>query len=318
METVVSEENSNEMVAKPHDAVTVILVRDEGRKPFEVFLMRRHKNLKFMGGAYVFPGGGLDEEDCNTGLGAYARGLSAEEAKRKLNEPDISGETALGLFFAAVRETFEEAGILIAASPEAGELNFNDTEAYNRFDKYRKKIYTQEMSLKDLAQKENLLFRFDLLMPYAHWITPEFRDKRFDTRFLLAQMPRMQKPIHDSIEMTESLWLTPEEALEQKESKKILLMPPTLKTIQELSQFSSIDQLFAVISSRRIQPILPQRFFTEYGFGVKLPYDPEYSISKYKQPPRPDEPSRVIIADNRNKDIRFDESKIDGFIKFQQ
>ena len=292
------------------DAATVILIRDGGcnaAEPFEVFLMRRHREQAFMGGATVFPGGRLDDEDCDQVLASYVRGLTPEEARLQLNEPDLSDGRALGVFLAAVRETFEEAGVLHAKTVGGEWVNFDD-DTESRFSEYRLMLHKRELSLRELAEKEGIRYSLDLLTPYAHWITPRIEGKRFDTRFLLARLPEGQVPVHDAIEMTESDWLTPRDALARCEAGQILLMPPTLKTIEELSGYSSADQLFAAAAARRIYPILPQFFQTEGSFGVKLPHDAEYSIDDYKQPVRLDESSRIVMVDGKWKTMRAEDN----------
>ncbi len=289
---------------KPLDAATVILARENTDQDFEIFLMRRHRNQSFMGSAYVFPGGRLDETDTGRQLTAYSQGLAAEEAAARLNEPDLDHDLALGLFFAAIRETFEEAGVLLAVPASGGVLDFKDQETGSRFEAYRRKIHDQEMTLKDLAEEEELVYALDLLTPYSHWITPAIESKRFDTRFLLARMPKNQAPIHDSIEMTESLWVSPAKALAGFEAGEILLMPPTLKTIEELAEFSSLDQLFTSASTKEIYPILPQGEAGPDGVILKLPIDPEYSIEGYKQPARPEEKTRIVNINGKWRTMR--------------
>lgn len=285
-------------IPEPHDAATVILVRENEAGPFEVFLMRRHQEQTFMGSAFVYPGGRVDKADRDPELAVFSRGLSAEEAGPALNEPDLAEETALGLFFAAVRETFEESGVLLAVPARGGRIDFSGPGAAVRFARYRRDLHEQKVTLLELAQKEDVLYALDRLTPYAHWITPPIESKRFDTRFLLARMPRGQSPVHDSIEMTESLWITPAEALERQAAGRLLLMPPTFKTMLELAAYSSADQLFAAAASRRVQTIQPDPFKQGDSFGLKLPHDPEYTIAAYKQPPRPEEPSRIVMTEN--------------------
>ncbi|MEE9437139.1 MAG: NUDIX hydrolase [Candidatus Adiutricales bacterium] len=289
---------------KPLDAATVILARENTDQDFEIFLMRRHRNQSFMGSAYVFPGGRLDKADTGRQLTAYSQGLAAEEAAARLNERDLDHDLALGLFFAAIRETFEEAGVLLAVPASGGVLDFKDQETGSRFEAYRRKIHDQEMTLKDLAEEEELVYALDLLTPYSHWITPDIESKRFDTRFLLARMPKNQAPIHDSIEMTESLWVSPAKALAGFEAGEILLMPPTLKTIEELAEFSSLGHLFASASTKEIYPILPQGEAGPDGVILKLPIDPEYSIEGYKQPARPEEKTRIVNINGKWRTMR--------------
>ncbi len=291
--------------ATPRDAATVILLRENKKKPFELFLMRRHKKQSFMSGAFVFPGGALDTSDCDPVLLTYIKDLSMEDAIRCLNEPDTEKEKAIGLFFAAVRETFEEAGVLLADFVEDAPGADSDRRNLNDLSVYRKKLHNGELTLKDIAQKASVRYLLRLLTPYARWITPEIEGKRFDTRFFIARMPEHQSPEHDAVELVESLWLTPEEALEKHAGKEIMLMPPTLKTIEELSGFSSIDQVFEAAANKTILPILPQSYITESGFAIKLPHDPEYTIDAYKQPFRKDDPSRVVMIDGRFRTMFF-------------
>jgi 8-oxo-dGTP pyrophosphatase MutT (NUDIX family) len=281
---------------KPLDSATVILTRESrqaGR--FKVFLMRRHRNQDFMGGAYVFPGGRLDEADCDPGLVRYAGGFTGEDALRGLQSTDLPADRALGLHFAALRETFEESGILLAYGDSGRLVDLGRGETAGRFAGYRLRIREHSLSLRELGEREGLTFALDLLTPYSHWITPEIESKRFSTRFFLARQPSEQLPFHDTIEMTTSAWLAPSEALEQQLAGRILLMPPTLKTLEELSRFDSTDELFRAARSRRIRTILPEAFVTDDGFGVRLPHDPLYKIEAYKQDPRPGETSRIVM-----------------------
>lgn len=281
---------------EPLDSATVILTRDSNQGPFKILLMRRHRNQDFMGGAFVFPGGRLDSGDCDPDLTSYANGFTAAEASRQLQAPDLPGEKALGLFFAALRETFEEAGVLLARDPSGQLVDLAEGEAAGRFAEYRLRLHQNRLSLRELAERERLQYALDLLIPYAHWITPEIESKRFSTRFFLARQPSEQLSSHDTIEMTKSQWISPSEAIEQQRAGQMLLMPPTLKTLEELSEFESLEELFRAARSRQIRTILPEPFRLENGFGVRLPHDPEYGIEAYKQDPRPGETSRIVMS----------------------
>jgi len=283
----------------PVHASTVVLIRDRGPDPYQVFLMQRHKAQKFMGGAYVFPGGKLEPQDESLGADPSLHRMEGARARHLLQEPGLEERTALGLFFAAVRETFEEAGVLLARDARGDVPAFREGETAGRFAGYRLQLYRKEISLAELAAKEQLGYALDLLVPYAHWITPEVESRRFDTRFFLCRHPRGQAPFHAHLEMTRSLWLPPAEALGEHAEGRMLLMPPTLKTLEELASFPTVDALFAHAGARRILPILPEAFAFPGGFGVKLPHDPEYLHTRFKQPPRPGEPSRIVMQDGR-------------------
>lgn len=280
----------------PRDAATVILLRDRTEGPYEVFLMRRHRNQVFMGGAYVFPGGRLDDADADPKLAAACiGGFCAADAKRLLQETDLPEATALGLFVAAIRETFEEAGVLLARDTAGRLVDLADPETAARFSCYRLELHEERLTLAELVRREGLIFAPDLLIPYSHWITPETESRRFNTRFFLARLPEGQVPDHDRMELTESSWMTPAFALAEHEAGRIILMPPTMKTIEELLSFSNTAQLFAAARSQRIRTILPEAFRTADGFGIRLPHDSEYTLNVGKQQPHPGGSTRIVM-----------------------
>ena len=282
----------------PRDAATIILTRDGDRGGMEVFLMRRHRDQAFMGGAFVFPGGGIDPGDSDPELAECIVETTAAQARDRLQEPGISASLALGLYMTAIRETFEEAGVLLAYGEAGRLLQFGSPEASARYAEARLAVYNKELSLNALARREKIRFACDLLMPYAHWITPTIEKKRFNTRFFIARVPDDQIPLHDSIEMTKSLWMSPAAALSAYRERRILLMPPTLKTLEELSLFDKTADVFRFTAERRIHPIMPQACKIEDIPTLLLPHDPDYPLAEYKQPARPGEPSRMTF---RNK-----------------
>ena len=275
------------------DAATVILIRPSKPGDWEIFLARRHQNQTFMAGAYVFPGGQLEEADSDPQLENYIKTADVFDPYRLLQDSNLPGEKARGFFIAAIRETFEEAGILLGGKTTGNFVSFHDEKVLKRFNDYRHQLNASQITLEEIARKENIFLFPDTLIPYSHWITPEFEKKRFSTRFFLAKLPLCQTPVADAMELTESLWVTPQEALEMNRRKEIILMPPTFKTIEELSAFRDIDELFSAAKTKFIYPILPQLAENI----LKLPHDPEYSIDVYKRPVNLSEPSR-ILAEN--------------------
>jgi len=275
------------------DAATVILIRPSKSGDWEIFLARRHQNQTFMAGAYVFPGGQLEEADSDPQLENYIKTADVFDPRRLLQDNSLPGEKARGFFVAAIRETFEEAGILLGGKTTGNFISFHDEEVLQRFNDYRHQLNASQITLAGIARKEEISFSPDALIPYAHWITPEFEKKRFSARFFLAKLPLGQTTVADAMELTESLWITPQKALEMHREQKIILMPPTFKTIEELSAFKDVDELFSAAKTKIIYPILPQLA----GNILKLPHDPEYSIDAYKRPVNLCEPSR-ILAEN--------------------
>jgi 8-oxo-dGTP pyrophosphatase MutT (NUDIX family) len=274
------------------EAASVILVRPS-ESGWEIFLARRHQNQNFMAGAHVFPGGKLEEADSEHQLTKYIKSADAFHPRRLLRDESLPEEKARGIFIAAIRETFEEVGILLGGKSIGNFVSLNNEEDLHRFNNYRRQLNASQIKLAQIVQKEEILLFPDVLIPYAHWITPEIEKKRFDTRFFLAKLPTHQSPVDDAIELTESIWITPQKALEMNLRKEIFLMPPTFKIIEELSDFKNIDDLFSEVKTKTIYPILPQLD----GNILKLPHDPEYSIKDYKRPTDHNYPSR-IIAEN--------------------
>ena len=271
--------------SEPFPAASLILIQDSSEGDLKVLLLKRNKSQAFGANAFVFPGGKLDDQDQDPALAAVSGGLDGETAREKLNEPDLSPRIALGLFFTALRETFEESGVWIhsqeGCAPPAGT---------------RRKMNSGEITLKDLASTGDVAFNLDLLTPYARWITPSIEKRRFDARFFLGLLPYGLKPVHDNKEMTETLWTTPAEALKLNDAGEIHLMPPTMKILEGLAGFKTSDEAFKAAGSKEILPILPEPVRTEKSIYLKLPHDPEYSLEGYKQPPRPEEPSRILLT----------------------
>jgi 8-oxo-dGTP pyrophosphatase MutT (NUDIX family) len=280
-------------VVNVRDAATVILVRTINDDSWELFLARRHRLQTFMAGAFVFPGGQLEESDCRPEFSSLILEADSFHPQELLQDKSLSPDRARGFFIAAIRETFEEAGIILAGDNSGNFITFQQEETLLRFAANRRALSSGANSFAEILRQEKILLFPDALIPFSHWITPEGEKKRFDTRFLLAKLPRGQETVSDNTELTEFLWVTPQNALRMHFSREIMLMPPTLKTVLELAQFASVDELFAAAKKRLLYPILPQIFEQ----GVKLPHDPEYGLDQYRRPANPAEPSRIIAED---------------------
>lgn len=259
--------------------------------------MQRGSNQAFMGGAHVFPGGRLDPSDADPELARLTGGFCGGQARRLLQEEGLPEEAALGLFMAAIRETFEEAGILLARDRRSDVVDLSDRRTAARFFNHRLELHAHRMTLAELARREGLLYAPDLLVPYSRWITPTIEPRRFDARFFLALLPAGQRPVHDRMELTDSRWMTPEEALARHGAGRIVLMPPTLKTVEELLPFARTAPLLAAASLRRIEAILPEAFHRAEGFGVLLPGDPEYTLAGRRKPSGPGDATRIVMEE---------------------
>jgi 8-oxo-dGTP pyrophosphatase MutT (NUDIX family) len=293
---------SSSTAEMPKEAATVILVRPSSEEGWEIFLARRHRRQSFMAGAFVFPGGKLEDSDSDP---EFCRFLADDfQPQALLQDNTLTEDAARGFFVAAIRETFEEAGILLAGSARGNFISLRQEEVIARFSGYRRDLNNNQISFLEMLRREKLVLFPDVLIPYSHWITPQSAAKRFDTRFFLAILPRGQKAVSDCAELTEILWASPPSALQMHFSRKISLMPPTLKTITELAKFRSIEELFAVARKCSIYPILPQ----EFDKGVKLPHDPEYTLEQYRRPANPSEPCRIIMEDGVWKAVCYNDS----------
>lgn len=269
-------------------------------------MMRRSKGQSFMSGAFVFPGGKLDGGDLDPAISSCVHGLAPPDAKHGLQEPGIPDDFGLGLYMAAVRETFEEAGVLLAYAPGGALVDLQDPITSQKFLRYRQELHDKSLDMPALSRREGLRYALDLLYPYAHWITPDIESRRFDTRFFIALLPPSQTPVHDMQELSESRWLTPGMALSEQRAGRFLLMPPTLKIIEEMAGFASLPDLIASIPGREIRPILPQVSVTPAAITVKLPHDPEYTLEAHRHPARPGETSRIILENGLWRTARLE------------
>ena len=255
------------MSAPARPASTVVLVRAENGE-LEVFLVRRHDDIAFMGGAHVFPGGRVDPADylaepdrwCDGDVDARMRGRTAEDAR--------------AFQVAAARELFEEAGVLLARD-NAGAIASIHGTAMARFDGYRRQLLRGETTLLDILPRERLRLALDSLALFAHWVTPEVETRRFDTYFFLAHAPDSQDAAHCDHETTDGIWIRPAEAIERCERGEIALPPPTWTTLRALSRVGNVDEAWRWANAQRVPRVQP--CFQEHADGsrlVMLPGDP--------------------------------------------
>jgi 8-oxo-dGTP pyrophosphatase MutT (NUDIX family) len=259
------------MIKPPRESSTVLLLRETPTGP-EVFMVRRHLNSDFVGGAYVFPGGALDEADCEAETLAYLEGLSEEAAANRL---EIPVERALGHWCAALRETFEEAGVLLAY--QAGRpLVIDSSETCSHWAMRRQQLLDKQLDWGGLLALENLTLACDALHYFAHWITPVGVGKRFTTRFFAAMAPADQIPLPDEREVDLGIWLHPQAALERQKRGEITLILPTRKTLEDLSAFETASAFLADCQKRHVVALLP-RVTSRNGHSViVLPGEPGY------------------------------------------
>ncbi len=223
-------------------ASTVVLVRPEKNDSFEILLTRRPAEMKFLGGFYVFPGGTVHEDDYSPRTIERCRGLSGEEARRLLgNRHD--NDVALGHWVAAVRELFEEVGILLCESASGKPVAAGEEATKRRLEEQRKAIVKQELAFGDFLASEDLYCDLLRITYFFHRVTPEIYSMRFDTRFYLASLPPGQSPLARSEEVTDSVWLKAHEALARGYREDFPILPPTTTVLDEFAGIASWKEL---------------------------------------------------------------------------
>lgn len=281
----------------PKKAATIILLRQKKPDGFEVFLLRRHAKSSFMGGNFVYPGGRVDPNDGSSEICSYCKGLIPEEAQKILGA-SISPEESLAYWIAGIRELFEEAGVLLAYDQEGELFHLRNAMEQERFSHCRDLLQKGKLTLLEMAREEKLSFALDQLYYYAHWITPEARSERFDTRFFLACHPVGQEASYDQKETTAEVWLNPRKALEENLTGQVILSPPTLKTLEDLSRFESVEDVINSLKNNEIRPILPILTKRSDETFIVFPWDPEYEIFKQGETPNPLDHGRPSQADD--------------------
>jgi len=246
---------SEEMPAAviPRPAATLVLLRD-APAGLEVLLLRRTERAEFAGGAFVFPGGAVDPSDCDPALAALCRGLDAAAASGTLGMP----AGGLAYWVAAIRECFEEAGLLLAYDG-AGELLTIEAESGAGIAAARRAMIAGRTALAEFARDAQLTLATDRIAYLDRWITQAGRPRRYDTRFFLARAPERQSAEHDGDEHMQHAWLAPAAALERNRRGELDLLYPTIKTLEMLARFRRVDEALAYARSARATPAMAAR-----------------------------------------------------------
>jgi len=240
-------------------AATIMLLRD-GSDLLEVFMVERHHKIDFAEGALVFPGGKVETSDGTQELVAFCCGADSESP----NENTVR--------VAAIRETFEECGVLLARPRGAPDL-VDGTRLESLATRYRDRLQNGDSSMLDMVRTEELELAFDLLVPFAHWITPEFMPKRFDTHFFLVAAPPDQLAVHDGFESVDSLWTTIPRALELEKTGQRTIIFPTLENMKKLGRSRSVEDALENARRDTIVTVLPR--FSKDPDGTLMMVIPE-------------------------------------------
>jgi len=257
-------------IAASRPASTILLLRDgagvdgKSRDEVEVFMMVRHHQIEFNSGALVFPGGSVDagDKEIVARSDLYSGGEALSEAER-------------GFRIAAIRETFEESGILLARSKDSG-APVDARRAGEIADAHRVALNEHKISFLSILADNGLQLALDTLVPYAHWITPEGMPKRFDTWFFLAAAPPEQLGAHDGKESTDSIWVSPREALEGGESGRFKLPFPTTRNLIKLGKQGSVRAALDDSHGKSVVTVTPIMTRNNGGRQLRIPLEAGY------------------------------------------
>jgi 8-oxo-dGTP pyrophosphatase MutT (NUDIX family) len=265
--------------AVPRDAATVMLLRPAGTGAgIEVLMLRRVAAMKFAPGAYVFPGGSVDPADYDAPVGWH--GPDPAEFGARLG---ASAEMARALVCAAVRETFEEAGVLLAGAPDGGPVADPSDPSGPSWEADRAALVAGDVTLAELLSRRGLVLRADLLVPWARWITPEGEPRRFDARFFAAALPAGQVATGHAAESDRIAWLRPADAIESARAGQISMLPPTATTLHDFAVAAGAavgeDAVIEVLGRRPvIEPVVPRLVLEDGQAWLYVPDEVGYPL----------------------------------------
>ena len=289
--------NLETVTGPPRPAATVIMLRDgvvaadggDQAVGLEVFLIKRHIKSNVLGGAFVFPGGKVDKLDAELDTSLHID-QPLFDLHTALNEPDIDHATAAGLYIAAVREVFEESGILFAEGASLEHAGRATT------------MLREGKAFAAVLADMRLRLQTSSLAPWSRWITPaapSVMNKRFDTRFFVAAVPAGQVAVHDNVEATDSIWLKPRAALELHRDGLIELAPPQIMTLAHISRFDNVQAAMAHARSSLPPVILPHPMDIDGTRVICYPGDEQHPVKTRAMPG----PTRLRYGNKRFEPI---------------
>jgi 8-oxo-dGTP pyrophosphatase MutT (NUDIX family) len=255
---------------QPVDAATVILFR-AAPEGFECLMLRRHAKSDFAADVYVFPGGRVDDGDRQAPRGS----VGPTSLRHWYGSPSPFDEL-LSFRVAAIREAFEEAGILLAWTEDDTIVRFETPERRDQFERYRRSVLQGARTIFFVAQQENLRLAVDSLHPFSRWITPPVMPRRFDTYFFVAPMPEGQEPLHDKHETVASSWISPRDALLRYRAGDFPLVFATEKHLQRLAGFDSVAALIESTRTTDLTPVQPRPVSRDGATVFLIPGDDDY------------------------------------------
>ena len=253
--------------ATPVPAATILMLRD-GDQGLEVFMVVRHHQIDFASGALVFPGGKVANSDA--------------DVRDQCTGVEGLDDNELGLRVGAIREAFEECGILLARPIGSNELI--DGKRLEGLEHYRKPLADGDMTIKEFLDNEGLILACETLHHFAHWVTPGMMPKRFDTHFYLASAPADHIALHDGHESVDSVWIDPQQALDEAAAGTRTVIFPTRLNIEMLAQSTSVASALEDTGNRKIVSVEPWVERRDEGKFLCIPKEAGYLISEEKMP----------------------------------
>ena len=255
------------MSSSPIPSSTIVIARNNQLGTgIEIFMVVRHHQIDFASGALVFPGGKVSESDFDSDL------------RKQTNTDSKPDETQLPLMVAAIREAFEESGILFARSTESSSLVTN--EIAEKLEPYRAQLEKNHCSMAEFTRKESLSLALDELHHFAHWVTPDMVPKRFDTHFYLARAPEGHLGSHDGQESVDSIWISPQQALSDADNGKLKVIFPTRMNLMRLAQYASVEEAIVATKQQEVVRVVPWTEQKEAGAMLCIPENAGYEITK--------------------------------------
>lgn len=255
-------------MVEPRPSASVILVRD-GPTGLETFLVRRHARSPVAPSAYVFPGGTVRGDDLEYVVEPGRQGLASALSERA--DTPVARDQAAALYVCALRELFEEAGVLLVRDADEQRLRVSesDTAFHERLGTTRLALQARDLSFAQVVADWDWRPAFDLLVPFSHWVTPRLLAARFDTRFFVAEMPPGQAALHDTIETSEGVWLAPMRAL----AGDYHTVYATAQHLRRLTPFCTVGELLDFARTKPIRRVSPEVVEGGSGLSVFLPPD---------------------------------------------
>ncbi|MGW8378586.1 NUDIX hydrolase [Streptomyces sp. ODS28] len=291
----------------PRRAATVLLLRGTDAGP-AVHMLRRRASMAFAGGAYAYPGGSVDPRDENP---AHQREIGWAGPSRADWAARFGTDegTAQAIVCAAVRETFEEAGVLLAG-PDPHTVVADTTG--EEWEAERAALVDRELSFAELLARRGLVLRSDLLGAWARWITPEFEKRRFDTWFFVAALPEGQRTRNASTEADRTVWIRPAEAAAGYDRGELLMMPPTIATLRDIAPYESVAEALEAAGERDLTPVLAKARMEGEEIVLSWPGHEEFTKKIARERPEEDAGGQAAGVARERPEKAAQEQSIDG------